>query len=398
MNTLYLLKELLVFKKRVFLTIFSIVWATMTMTLLLSFGHGFKEASLATFKAISKNLLFVQGGLVSQPHAGWQIGDTVDFLPKDLAAFKKIPGLVALSPISKQNSSISILNYSDAVNINYVGDAYPRINDLNIEAGRFFHNREQNVAVLSENWANTLHASPLGKAIIIGGIRYTVIGLLANQSKGDDTEQSEEIFLPLDLHLLLVPIQSIIFYFDDHKSIQLAQQEIFRIMVFNHHIASSDTTALIFQSNQEKVHTKKIFLNSVELFLSLISSITLLMTIVALAYLLYSSIKRETPSIGLRMALGETTWSIMRYYVLSAVALTFVSGLVGIVIAYLVIFLINLFLPYVQIFGINHMTLTLSPILLLIILFMLVSTSFIFSLIPARLVAKIKPVEALIYV
>lgn len=105
------------------------------------------------------------------------------------------------------------------------------------------------------------------------------------------------------MHLLLVPIQSIIFYFDDHKSIQLAQQEIFRIMVFNHHIASSDTTALIFQSNQEKVHTKKIFLNSVELFLSLISSITLLMTIVALAYLLYSSIKRETPSIGLRMAL-----------------------------------------------------------------------------------------------
>ena len=235
------------------------------------------------------------------------------------------------------------------VDANYLALANTALSD-----GRFFtppddlHRR--NVTVIGANVVERLfvHEDPVGKDIVVDGNTFEVVGTL-EKFKGllGDNPDDKDIFIPYWTYKKLYPEAK-----DHFLSIRVprgrmpeAQDEVRSLLRRRRHVKPSEPDNFGLATAESLISDFRQIIGTVALVMVVISSIGLLVGGIGVMNIMLVSVTERTREIGVRKAIGARRRDIVWQFLLEAVVLTGVGGLIGIAVGWLVSILIRVFVP-----------------------------------------------------
>lgn len=257
----------------------------------------------------------------------------------------------------------------------------------------------QSVAVLGSKTAEDLfgNTDPLGKRISVGERKFTVVGVLKAVGGTLGAQMDTPVYIPFTVAKTMTSKGRFIDYISLQASgnVDLANEDIKSLLRQRHNIDNpgddpdkDDFISRSFSQATEIIGTVTL---SITVFLSLIAGISLIVGGIGIMNIMLVSVSERTKEIGLRKAVGARRRDILLQFLLEAVALTLLGGIIGIVsggfLGFLIVRLAAKFL------GNLSFTLTIGSVLLSV--GMAVGTGLIFGLYPARRAARLHPIEAM---
>ncbi|MEM8484202.1 MAG: ABC transporter permease [Bacteroidota bacterium] len=275
---------------------------------------------------------------------------------------------------------------------------YPRVFSVEIESGRFYSDIEdrsgRNVCVIGAAVAEQLFPleEPIGKQIRVSGIRFQVIGVLAKEGSNAEGQGSGdlEIQVPITAFKNNFGISkrssSIRVRIVDSGVMDDAKDELTGIVRTARRLDAADKDNFEIneqRSLREQLAPIKLTIYSIGIFLTALS---LLVGGIGVMNIMFVSVKERTREIGIRKAIGAKRRTILMQFIIEAIVVCVLGGLIGIGISILITALINAFLTAV---------LPASTVATAFIICILIGL--VFGLAPAWTAAKAEPIEALRY-
>jgi putative ABC transport system permease protein len=323
-----------------------------------------------------------------------------------------IPGVsnVIASRIVKKN----VWNLGLSTNTDVVGTSvdYPSSRNYNLRAGRFFSQTEvrdhSNVVVLSDEVAETLFPidNPLGQSIKIDSDYYNIVGIMESEGfsnlgqnqAGSSNSAPTRIFIPFTssksrfgetttrqtaggMESETVELHEAIIQINDQETVIEVGEIIDQILQRRHRDADYSIEiplALLRQAEASALRD--------QIVAGAIAGISLLVGGIGIMNIMLASVTERTREIGIRRALGAKKKDIIAQFLIEAVILSGVGGLIGVVLGIIIPFIISTF------WGMTTIVTPIAPILAFSISAMI---GVIFGIYPSMRAADMDPVEAL---
>jgi len=257
----------------------------------------------------------------------------------------------------------------------------------------------QSVVVLGSKTAENLfgNADPLGKRISVGERKFTVVGVLKSLGGAMGTQMDTPIYVPYTVAKTMANKGQYVDYISLQATgnIDLTAEDIKSLLRQRHNIDNPDDDPkkddFISRSFAQATAIIGTVTLSITIFLGLIAGISLVVGGIGIMNIMLVSVSERTKEIGLRKAVGASYRDILLQFLIEAVALTLLGGIIGLVGGGFSGFLLTRLAA--KFLGDLTFTLTISSILLS--LGMAVGTGLIFGLYPAQRAAKLHPIEAM---
>jgi putative ABC transport system permease protein len=321
---------------------------------------------------------------------------TLSLRPGDATAVAKIPDVTAVSPIISLHAQVISGNQNWNTRIAGVDASLEQIQNWTIAQGAWFTTNDElgarSVVVLGQTVYQQLFAAsgedPIGKTIRIGNQLFRVVGVLA--TKGGAATTDDVVFVPFSTALDRLKnngyIDQIVMHVDDASNIDAVQKAITALLEQRHHIARGSADDFNLTSSKQLLETfNQIISLATALYVS-IASISLTVGGVGIMNIMIVSVTERTREIGIRMSLGAQRQDIRNQFLIEAVTLSLVGGVIGMLFGLLLGFgLTNrLGVPFV-----------ITPTSLLMPFAVSAGVGVIFGLYPAVRAARLDPIEAL---
>lgn len=390
---------------RSILTMLGILIGVGSVIVLVAVGTGSAAAVQRTIEGLGTNLLQINRqfafGAFGRATTG-TLSRSSNLTASDVRALEDRsanPDIVAVAPVVNVPSVTAVFqgaSYSPAL---FVGttSAYQQIKDYRVAEGNFFtdadetqHNR---VAVIGQTVATNLfgNTDPVGNVVQFNGVSYQVIGLLAVKGTNGAQDQDDIVIAPLSavqdtLTGYGASYSSIVVEAASPSRQSAAQAEITATLEQTHHIAagSADDFRILNQASllQTTQSSSRIFTT----LLGAVAAISLLVGGIGVMNIMLVTVTERTREIGIRKAIGAKRSDIMAQFVVEAILLTAIGGLLGVLAG---------------IAGSRFTILGIHPIIADYSIFLAfgvaVVTGLFFGLYPASRAARLLPVEALRY-
>jgi putative ABC transport system permease protein len=380
---------------RSILTLLGVVIGVFAVTTTISMGAIATAGITSELQAFGAQSLFITVNS-SNPQAG-------RFTDSDIEALSRLP----IDVLQQQNRSAELRFQDRSVPITLNGTTPNAVRvdrTLNIARGRYFNEQDArsaaSVIVLSAQAADDLFEddiNPIGQevSLTIGGgsrVLYTVIGVLepisgtlgafANQASGDvpletfyndvpGARRGEYSFLPIsiDLDRNAADIEAQVRAILDRRR----GADTYNIQTIEGALSLFNTITVILQA-----------------VLGGIGAISLLVGGIGILNIMLVSVTERTREIGLRKALGAKKATILQQFLIEAVVLTVIGGLIGVLLSVGVLYLIVAVIPFLD-------RVVISPWVILMAFGVSVATGIVFGVWPASRAANLSPIEALRY-
>ncbi|UAB84781.1 ABC transporter permease [Zunongwangia sp. SCSIO 43204] len=398
---------------RTLLTAFGVLWGIFILVILLAAGKGLENGVKQGFSGMATNSMFMWSQTISKSYKGLPKGRNYNFKLGDVEAIKEtVPGLEIVSPRNQlggfggANNVVRGLN-SGAYNV--YGD-YPEIirqQPMDITSGRFVNysdiEQKRKVAIIGEGVKAGLYdidEEVLGTYIKINGVNFMVVGTYKKKGSGGNVEeQQKEIFVPFTAYSQAFNMGDVVGWMaitaDDDHSITELKSNVFDVIKTRHSIHPEDDRAVgNFDLYEEYSRINGLFI-ALRLVAYFVGTLVLLSGIIGISNIMLIVVKERTNEIGVRRALGASPWSIRGQILLESIFLTIVSGMAGIILSTLVIYVVNSLLDGMDTSEMMFLNPTVNIGVVLIALAILVISGLLAGLIPAQNAIKIKPVDAL---
>lgn len=394
-------------KMQSFLTMLGIVIGVMAVIIIMSLGASAQEFILGQVKGYGANMVAVLPGKSddSGPPAA-AMGIVITSLKnkdgEDIANLKNphIDGIAMYTMgsdiISWEDRSLSATFYGTTA-------SYPQIENSIIEQGRFFTEEEDSsnskVVVLGSKVAKDLFNdnSPIGKKIKIKKSNFIIIGVFKSKGGNFIQNQDEQIFIPLrTAQNILLGINYLDFMrirIDSVDNIETVKEEVVPLLRANHNITDEKDDDFSFRSVAQAIQTISGITDMLKFFLVAVSAISLIVGGFGIMNIMLAIVQERVKEIGLRKALGATSSEIVWQFLIETMTITFISGIVGIIMGVSISFIaaqvIN-YLGYSWTFVVSYDGIFLGCIVSIII-------GLIFGIVPAMKASKLDPIDALRY-
>ena len=386
-------------KMRSILTMLGIIIGVAAVIALVSIGNGVKQDIQNSISSLGSNLLMVMPGAPRTPGVRPSQGSMKSLKVSDYQAISKLDGVKAASPYTA-NSYVSIYQSKNwTTTVSGVSSNFQDVNNWTMSEGRFIssknvENRER-VAVVGQTVVKNLFAGddPVGKEIRVKNIPFRVIGVL--NSKGNGTmgnDQDDVIFIPYTTAMERVEgvdyLRMVYVVASDDNGIDRLQSDIENLLRVRHGIKDTNLDDFNIQNMKSIMETMEQTTGTLTLFLGAVAAISLVVGGIGIMNIMLVSVTERTREIGIRKALGATYFVIVTQFLIEAVVISLMGGLIGIALGIGTSKLIGLAS------GIS--TVISVPTIILSFAFSM-AIGLVFGIYPARKAAKLNPIDALHY-
>jgi putative ABC transport system permease protein len=394
-------------KLRSFLTMFGIAWGVGSLLLLVGLGEGFRSGQAKQLKTLGEDIMFTFPGRIPAVAGSLQSGQTYSFNYDDAMAIQKEARLLrAVSPVINREDIRAVSDYgSTNGQVFGVATDYNHIRTLPIDVGRWLdeedNSQRRRVCVVGwELLKNVFPGRPaVGASILLNGVRFDIIGVLAKVGRDGNNGSNARIFIPIETMRDLFPLKgdnvenaiSFINYRPLDKSQHLAaKQEVHEIIARRHRFDPKLEDAFQdWDTIEGSKRVDKIF-DAMDYFLGVVGLVTLALGGIGIVNIMLVSVAERTREIGLRKALGATHRNIMTQFFIEGAFLTALSGGIGLLITIAFVTLLAM-LPAPEGFD----TPRIVPASAVAAILSLSFAGIFAGLYPARPAALLPPVEAL---
>ena len=330
-------------RRRTLITVAGMAWGIATVVLLLAYGAGFSRAIMAIFSQWGINSIGVFPGTTSEQAGGKKAGVVVRFTQDDierLSASVPGPGKIAAT-LDKDN--VSIQNELHTYTWHVEG-SHPGIADIlnyDVVKGRFYteqDNQERNhVAVLGSEAATKLFSGiyPIGQRIRVGGISFTVIGVLKPKMTEDENNINRVVHIPFKTMGDLKDMKYLdgiwLTYHGDHMAVE---QDVRQTLGAAHGFRPTDHNAIYVANLMEQLSQFRIITAALEVLMAFIGSLTLGIAGIGLMNIMLVSVQQRTREIGVEKALGARKRHILIQFLSEALVISATGGVLGMLLAY----------------------------------------------------------------
>ncbi|MEM2984936.1 MAG: ABC transporter permease [Candidatus Jordarchaeaceae archaeon] len=323
-------------KVRSFLTTLGIVIGVGAVIILTSLVGGLEKQIRETFESLGANSLFVFPGTVGE-QGGGPTGAPVNKLTYDMVNdIRKIPGVKDLSPhVNLVGNAVYGNKEVKNVDINAVDYNFNQIYSLNIVEGRFFSRGEvagnKMVVVIGPTVKRKLFSdqSPIGKQIRLKDKTFTVVGVTEEKGSSFGRDLDNSAYFPYTVarsrfgaerptYILIKTI--------DTQNVNKVKKEIEKAL--SRKIPKDDFSV---RSQEEGLKFFQNILNVLAGALGGIAGVSLLVGGVGIMNIMFVSVTERTREIGLRKAVGASFKDILTQFLLEAVILSLVGGVIGVI-------------------------------------------------------------------
>jgi putative ABC transport system permease protein len=380
---------------RSFLTVLGIVIGVAAVITMVTIGGGATVQVQQQIASMGSNLLMMSPGKRLGPG---QATGSIPFKENDADAIaKEISSVAAVAPVSSQSIMAIFANQNWTTQVTGTDNQYFKATNRSIGMGRQFSDSELRsgaaVCIIGETVRRKLFGGQgaLGEKIRLQKLSCDVIGLL--EGKGQSTmgmDQDDIVVIPLrtfkrriagnqDVGLIQISVRQ-------GASTEKAQRDIGRLMRDRRHLSPSDDDNFNVMDMKE---ITKMLTGTTQLLtalLSAVAAVSLLVGGIGIMNIMLVSVTERTSEIGVRLAIGALEHDVLMQFLVEAVVLSSLGGLVGIGLATAasIVAAHLMQVPYIFNPGINVLSFLFSA-----------AIGVIFGYFPARRAAKLNPIDAL---
>lgn len=396
---------LLANKARSGLTILGIVIGIGSVIAMISVGQGSSASIESSIQSLGSNLLIISPGAQRGTGTGVSAGrgsmQTLKQEDADVIA-EKIILAKAVAPELSSRSQVTAKGTNTNTSVIGATASYPEVRNIEMGIGSFVS--EQNVkgiskvAVLGPTVKDDLFGEDMAdsdviaKTIKINGIQFKIIGITKEKGGTGFSNQDDRIFIPLTTSQRYLIgsnyVSSIYVEVIGPESMVIAQEQITSLLLERHNIADPTLADFNVMNQSDIIESVSSISDTLTLLLGSIAGISLIVGGIGIMNMMLTTVTERTREIGLRKAIGAKRKDISLQFLAEAVMLTFIGGIVGI------------FLGWLLAWGITQFGDTATKIswwTILLAFSVSAAIGIIFGYYPARRAASLNPIQALRY-
>ena len=392
-------------KLRSALTMLGIIIGVGAVIAMVAVGSGATERIQEQIASIGSNVIIVMPGSITASGVRLGSGNMTTLTQDDAKAIARdCPAVQAVAPTSRGGAQVVNGNNNWATSIQGTTPEYLSIRDIGIQSGSAFTQQDVDsaakVALLGQTVVNNLFngSDPVGQIVRIKQVPFTVVGTLVPKGQSPTgQDQDDLILMPITTAQKKVlgvnqaranSVGSLIVQALGPQQIQTAQDQMRSVLRQRHHLQPAQDDDFTIRNLEEVFQAQETSSRVMSILLAAIASVSLIVGGIGIMNIMLVSVTERTREIGLRQAVGAKTKDILTQFLVEAVTLSILGGIVGIVLGVLASKLISYFAQWSTL---------ISPgsILLAFVFSALVGVFFGFY--PARKAAFLDPIDALRY-
>ena len=381
---------------RSFLTTLGIVIGVAATVTMVTVGNGATRAVQTQISSLGSNLLMIRPGQRLGP--GQDAAGAPSFKLADLQVIEsQIAGISAVSPEVRSAVTVVADGKNWSTTITGTNNAYFQTNNWTLASGRLFDDRElaagAPVCIIGATVRRELFATadPVGQAVRVKQFSCQVIGLL--QSKGQAAmgmDQDDTILLPLNTAQRRVTgstrINTLLVSMKDGSDTEALKTRLTDLLRERRKLAPADDNNFNILDTRQIADALSGTMRLMTSLLGAVAAVSLLVGGIGIMNIMLVSVTERTREIGIRLAIGALEREVLLQFLIEAVALSSLGGLVGLLLATLASVGISaaMSVPYQFDTAINALAFGFSA-----------AIGVVFGFFPARRAAQLDPIEAL---
>jgi putative ABC transport system permease protein len=382
------------------LTMLGMIIGVGAVIALVSVGGGTQASVENEIASLGTNLLIITPGTgrVSGVSGGASSLNTLE--TDDVRALEDdATWLSGVSPVITSHRQVIAGNVNWPTTINGVDPAYLDITDWSVESGAFFTDRDvtsrSKVAVLGQTVADELfpNKDPIGSKIRIGNAPFTVIGVMSEKGQAmHGMDQDDVILAPSTTVLYRLTdgeaVSSIMASAVSSEAMEQAKDEVTTILRKEHRLDTDEADDFSVRLQTEIVERASSVTGMLTLLLGSVAGVSLLVGGIGIMNIMLVSVTERTREIGIRLAIGAREGDVMTQFLVEAVTLSSIGGVLGIAFGLGAGYLLG------RMLGVG---IAISPMIVVLSFLVSATVGVFFGLYPAKKASALDPILALHY-
>lgn len=388
-------------KFRSFLTMLGIIIGVASVVAMLSIGQGSKDNIQKQIQDMGTNMIIIIPGAVSQLGVRLEAGSSSRLTVDDeLAIASQCPSLKNVSPLVRTAAQLIAGSQNWRTSVYGVNADYFEIRNQEIVKGEIFSKTDERVAakvcLLGETVVKNLfgeNVDPVGLSIRINNIPYKIIGVLERKGQNAMGMDQDDIviapFFTVQKRMMSTTnVSQIVASAYTEELIPQATDEITSLLRERHKLAPSENDDFNIRTQSQIGDMLKSTTGILTVLLASIASISLIVGGIGIMNIMFVSVTERTHEIGIRMAVGARSSDVLLQFLIEAVFLSFIGGVIGVGLGITASGLVS---------GIMKWPVTISVNAIAMAFICATATGIFFGWYPARKAANLNPIEALRY-
>ena len=341
------LRALRVNKMRSALTMLGIIIGVAAVITMLAVGKGASHKISEQIATVGSNLIMVMPGSTTSSGIRLGSGSFQNLTRSDAEAIKnECSSVLTTAPIISGSAQIVYGNQNWASLVIGTDEGMLEVKDWNLFVGRNFYEQDirsaTKVCLLGQTVVDNLFGNddPMNKTIRIKNVPYTVIGVLSGKGQsmmGQD--QDDVIYVPItsaqrNLFGRWLPgsVRQIMVKAKSTEELERAEMQIKALLRQRHRIGPKEEDDFTVRNLTQMMQMAEEASRVMSLLLAAIASVSLLVGGIGIMNIMLVSVTERTREIGIRMAVGAKSWDIRTQFIIEALILSLIGGLIGVIL------------------------------------------------------------------